>query len=64
MVKAVKNPKCGVSAEAVAQDYGITRAALYNRSLSVSHAKGLKVLEDKNLKRKQMYADMASDNRI
>ena len=68
MVKAVKELASGVSAEVVAREHGVTRATLYNwkskySGMDVSQVKRLKELEE-NRKLKQMYADLALDNRI
>ena len=69
MVKAVKELESGVSAEVVARDHGITRATLYNwkskySGMDVNQVRRLKELEEENRKLKQMYADLALDNRI
>lgn len=69
MVKAVKAVESGVSADAVAREYGISRGTLYNwkskySGMSVSQVQRLKELEEENRKLKQMYADLALDNRI
>lgn len=56
MVKAVKELESGISAEVVARGHGVTRATLYIRRL--------KELEEENRKLKQIYADLALDNRI
>lgn len=69
MVKAVKEHESGVDAETVAREHGISRATLYNwkskySGMDVSQVKCLKELEEENRKLKQMYADLALDNRI
>lgn len=69
MVKAVKELASGVSAEVVAREHGETRATLYNwkskySGMDVSQIRRLKELEEENRKLKQMYADLALDNRI
>lgn len=69
MVKAVKELESGVSAEVVAREYGISKAALYQwkskySGMDVSQVRRLKELEEENRKLKQMYADLALDNRI
>lgn len=69
MVKAVKELESGVSAEVVAREYGISKATLYQwkskyNGMDVSQVRRLKELEEENRKLKQMYADLALDNRI
>ena len=69
MVKAVKELESGVSAEVVAREYGVSRATLYQwkskySGMDVSQVRRLKELEEENRKLKQMYADLALDNRI
>lgn len=69
MVKVVKELASGVSAEVVAREHGVTRATLYNwkskySGMDVSQIRRLKELEEENRKLKQMYADLALDNRI
>lgn len=68
-VKAVKELESGVSAEVVAREYGISKATLYQwkskySGMDVSQVRRLKELEEENRKLKQMYADLALDNRI
>lgn len=69
MVKAVKELESGVSAKVVAREYGISKATLYQwkskySGMDVSQVRRLKELEEENRKLKQMYADLALDNRI
>lgn len=69
MVKAVQELESGIEAEAVARDHNISKATLYNwkakySGMEVSQVKRLKELEEENRKLKQMYADLALDNRI
>ena len=69
MVKAVHELESGIDAETVARDHNISKATLYNwkskySGMEVSQVKRLKELEDENRKLKQMYADLALDNRI
>lgn len=69
MVKAVKELESGVSAEVVAREYGVSRATLYQwkskySGMDVSQVRRLKELEEENRRLKQMYADLALDNRI
>ncbi|MBO6026177.1 MAG: transposase [Bacteroidales bacterium] len=69
MVKAVKELESGVSAEVVAREHGISKATLYQwkskySGMDVSQVRRLKELEEENRRLKQMYADLALDNRI
>ena len=69
MVKAVQRLESGIDAETVAREHGISKATLYNwkskySGMDISQVKRLKELEEENRKLKQMYADLALDNRI
>ena len=69
MVKAVKELESGISAEVVARGHGVTRVTLYNwkskySGMDVNQVRRLKEQEEENRKLKQMYADLALDNRI
>ena len=69
MVSAVKALESGTNADLVARDHGISKATLYNwkskySGMDVSQVKRLKELEEENRRLKQMYADLALDNRI
>ena len=69
MVKAVKELESEISAEVVARGHGGTRATVYNgkskySGMDVSQVRRLKELEEENRKLKQIYADLALDNRI
>ena len=69
MVTAVQELENGINAETVARNHGISKATLYNwkskySGMNVSQIRGLKELEEENRKLKQMYADLALDNRI
>lgn len=69
MVKAVKELESEISAEVVARGHRVTRATLYNwkskySGMDVSQVRRLKELEEENRKLKQIYADLALDNRI
>ena len=69
MVKAVQELENGINAERVARNHGISKATLYNwkskySGMDVSQIRRLKELEEENRKLKQMYADLALDNRI
>ena len=69
MVKAIQKLESGVQADVVAREYGISRATLYNwkskySGMEVSQVTRLKELEEENRRLKQMYADLAFDNKI
>lgn len=72
MVKAVQELESGIDAETVARNHGISKATLYNwkskySGMEVSQVrrlKELKELEEENRKLKQMYAELALDNKI
>lgn len=68
MVKAVQELESGIDAETVARNHGISKATLYNwkskySGMEVSQVRRLKELEE-NRKLKQMYAELALDNKI
>ena len=69
MVKAVQELESGIDAETVARNHGISKATLYNwkskySGMEVSQVRRLKELEAENRKLKQMYAELALDNKI
>ncbi|MDD6624431.1 MAG: transposase [Candidatus Cryptobacteroides sp.] len=69
MVKAVQELESGLDAETVARNHGISKATLYNwkskySGMEVSQVRRLKELEEENRKLKQMYAELALDNKI
>lgn len=69
MVKAVQEFESGIDAETVARNYGISKATLYNwkskcSGMEVSQVRRLKELEEENRKLKQMYAELALNNKI
>ena len=69
MVKAVQELESGIDAETVARNHGISKATLYNwkskySGMEVSQVRRLKELEEENRKFKQMYAELALDNKI
>ena len=69
MVKAVHELEGGIDAETVARTYGISKATLYNwkskySGMDISQVRRLKELEEENRRLKQMYADLALDNKI
>ena len=69
MVKAVKELESGISADIVSRNYGISRASLYiwkskYCGMDVSQVEQLRSLQEENRRLKQMYADLALDNKI
>ena len=69
MVKAVQELESGINAETVARNHDISKATLYNwkskySGMNVSQIRRLKELEEENRRLKQMYADLALDNKI
>jgi len=69
ILKAVNQLDSGISADIICREYGISRATLYNwrskySGMDSSHIKRLKELEEENRHLKQMYADLALDNKI
>lgn len=69
MVRAVKDLEGGMDAESVSRQHGISKATLYNwkskySGMEVSQVERLHELEDENRRLKQMYADLALDNKI
>ena len=68
IVKAVNQLDSGLSADVIWREYGISRATLYNwrskySGMDLSHIKRLKELKEENRRLKQMYADLALDNK-
>ncbi|MBP5582972.1 MAG: transposase [Bacteroidales bacterium] len=69
MVKAVKELESGMSADVVAREHGISRATLYSwkskySGMEVRQIEQLRALMEENQRLKQMYADIALDNKI
>ena len=69
IVRAVKQLDSDISADVICREYGISRGTLYNwrskySGMESSHIKRLKELEEENRRLKQMYADLALDNKI
>ena len=69
MVKAVQELENGVQADVVSRGHNISKATLYNwkskySGMDINQIRRLKELEDENRKLKQMYADLALDNKI
>ena len=69
IIKALKQLESGITSDIVARDIGVSRATLYQwkkkyDGLDASQLKRLKELEAENARLKQMYADLALDNKI
>ena len=69
MVKAVKELESGMSADVVAREHGISRETLYSwkskySGMEVRQIEQLRALMEENQRLKQMYADIALDNKI
>jgi putative transposase len=69
MVKAVQQMESGISADIICREHGISRPTLYNwkskfSGMDVSQVRRLKELEEENRRLKQVYADLALDNKI
>ena len=69
MVTAIQKLESGVVADQVALEHGTSTATLYNwkskySGMEVNQISRLKELEDENRRLKQMYADLALDNKI
>jgi putative transposase len=69
IVKAITEYENGRKAEEICRELGIHRATFYNWKKKYSGMDGLQLkklreLEDENRKLKQMYADLALDNKM
>jgi putative transposase len=69
IITALKQYESGRTAEELCRELGISRAAFYvwkkkYGGMEANQLKELKALQDENRKLKQMYADLALDNRI
>lgn len=69
IIKAIKSNEAGRDVNEICRELGIHRATFYNwkkkyGGMEVKDVKRLKELEDENRKLKQMYADLALDNKI
>jgi len=69
MVRAVKELESGMSADNVARSYNISKGTLYNwkskySGMDIRAVKRLKQLEEENRRLKQMYSELAMDNKI
>lgn len=69
MVKAIQKLESGIAVDLICREYGISKATLYNwrtkySGMDISQVTRLKELEEENRKLKQMYAELALDNKI
>ena len=69
IIKSVNELEAGISADEICRRLNVSRATLYQwkrkyGGLEVSQLKKLKELEEENRKLKQMYADLALDNKM
>lgn len=69
MVKVVKELESGMSADVVAREHGISRTTLFSWQskyigMEVRQIEQLQALMEENHRLKQMYADIALDNKI
>ena len=69
IVKALKEAESGRSASEISRELGIHTQTFYNWKKKYSgmdgeHLKRLKELEEENRKLKNMYADLALDNKM
>jgi putative transposase len=69
IVSALKEYEAGKSAADICRDLGINKATFYSWNKKYSGMEGqelkrLKELEEENRKLKQMYAELAMDNKV
>lgn len=69
IIKALKENEAGRDVNDICRELGIHRATFYNwrkkyGGMEVKELKRLKELEEENRRLKQMYADLALDNKI
>jgi putative transposase len=69
IIKALKSQEAGRDVNELCRELGIHRSTFYNwkkqyGGMEVKELKRLKELEEENRKLKQMYADLALDNKI
>jgi putative transposase len=69
ILKALKEYEAGKSAAAICRDLGVSQATFYNWRKKYSgfekqELRRLKDLEEENRKLKQMYTDLALDNKV
>lgn len=69
MENAIKELESGIDADTVARDHDVSKATLYNwkskySGMEISQVERLHELEAENRRLKQMYAEIALDNKI
>ena len=69
IIKSIKENESGRSEEDICRELGIAKGTLYNwrkkyAGMDAQHLKRLKELEQENQRLKQMYADLALDNKM
>ena len=69
IVKAIKENEAGRSVDEICRELGIAKGTFYNwrkkySGMDTQQLKRLKELEEENRKLKQMYADLALDNKM
>ncbi|GAA5022062.1 transposase [Marivirga lumbricoides] len=69
IIKALKSHEAGRDVNDLCRELGVHRSTFYNwkkqyGGMEVKELKRLKELEEENRKLKQMYADLALDNKI
>lgn len=69
IVKAIKENESGRSVDEICRELGIAKGTFYAwrkkyAGMEVQHLKRLKELEEENRRLKQMYADLALDNKM
>jgi putative transposase len=69
IVKAIKENESGRSVEELCRELGIAKGTFYNwrkkyAGMEAQDLKRLKELEEENRRLKQMYADLALDNKM
>lgn len=69
IIKAIKENETGRSVDDICRELGIAKGTFYNwrkkyAGMDAQQLKKLKELEEENRKLKQMYADLALDNKM
>jgi putative transposase len=69
IVTILKEFDAGKSIQDLAREHGVSKATIYNwkakyGGMEMSELKRIKELEEENRKLKQMYADLALDNKM
>lgn len=69
IIKSVNELEAGISADVICRKLNVSRTTLYQwkrkyGGLDIKQLKRLKELEEKNLKLKKMYTNLALDNEI